>query len=247
MAWISEEENPNWRESLLEAAIDRIDQGLPLLYMNGEWNLLVGYVEGGTAFICKPYAGGQSGYEEMPKPGGFVGEGWFVSVLGENGRPADRRECIIWSLQKAVELAHMKDIKGEEKLCGFAAYENWIDGLERARDDVSLHGNAFCYSQLLTSREAASEYLRGIAGEFGAEVADHLRTAADGYARIASRLWEGRNCVKHPWEESWTPENRAKEGEVMRQNLADERAAISRLEAALHALGEGVPHPEGNS
>ena len=33
-----------------------------------------------------------------------------------------------------------------------------------------------------------------------------------------------RDCVAHPWRESWTPGNRAVEADIMRQNLADEQA-----------------------
>ena len=97
----SDEENPGWRQQLHDAAVESIGRGMPLFYMNGEWNLLVGYLEDATGFICKPYAGDQPGYQEMVTPGGFLGDIWFASVLRSRGEPADRRESVVRSLQTA--------------------------------------------------------------------------------------------------------------------------------------------------
>jgi|APSaa5957512576_1039674.scaffolds.fasta_scaffold245810_1 hypothetical protein len=62
-----------------------------------------------------------------------------------------------------------------------------------------------------------------------------ILAAADRYGAIAQRLDAGKNCVIWPWEETWTPENRAMGVGLMRQNLADGRMAIAQLEAALRA------------
>lgn len=228
-----------WGPRLLELAREAVTAGLPLLYMNGEWNLLVGYLDDGSAFVCKPYAGGPGGYEEMFRPGGFVGEAWFVSRFARRGAPAARRQSVVWSLRKAVELAHTPASDDGDEASGFTAYEDWIAGLEVAREDVSLHGNAFSYSQLLTSRDAAAAYLHGIADELGPGAQPHLREAAERYADVAARLWEGRSCVEHPWDVSWTPENRSLQAELMRQSLADERLAVAGLEATLEILEAG--------
>ena len=123
---VNAEKNPDWREELLEAARESIGQGLPLFYMNGEWNLLVGYRENGSAFVCKAYAGGKAQYEDMETPGGFVGEAWFASVLREAGNPAPRRESILQSLRGAIDLATKPAEKGGERCYGFGAYETWI-------------------------------------------------------------------------------------------------------------------------
>ena len=168
---LSSEKNPGWREQLHRAAVESIGRGVPLFYMNGEWNLLVGYREDGTAFICKPYAGGEPGYQDMATPGGFVGEAWFASVLRSTSEPAPRRDSVLWSLRKAVELAAKPAEKNGERLYGFAAYATWIAAIEDNREDASKHGNAFSYSQLLTSRRAAAEYLRQVADELGGDAA----------------------------------------------------------------------------
>lgn len=233
-----DEENPDWREELLAACRESIDRGLPLFYMNGEWNLIVGYREDGSAFICKAYAGDDPGYQESATPTGFVGEAWFASTFERAGEPADRWESVVRSLQTAVELARRPAEEDGNRLYGFAAYEGWLSAVEEDRDDVSLHGNAFSYSQLLTSREAAAEYLRGIAEQSGGQAAEHLHAAADRYRSIFERMWDGQDCVAWPWDENWTPENRAIEAQIMRDNLADERAAIAQIEKALAAVGK---------
>ncbi|MFO7956157.1 MAG: M56 family metallopeptidase [Candidatus Brocadiia bacterium] len=236
----SDEENPDWREELREAAAESIGRGVPLFYMNGEWNLLVGYREDGGAFICKPYDGSEKGYKESETPTGFVGEAWFASVLRPAGQPADRRESVIRSLRTAVELANRGSEKDGERLFGFEAYGAWIAALEEDREDAWKHGNAFSYSQVLTSRQAAAAYLRRVADELGGDAAGHLRAAADRYAAIARRLEEGKDCVMWPWEEKWTVKNRAKEADLLRRSQADERAAVAEIAAALKAEGVQV-------
>ena len=99
-----------------------------------------------------------------------------------------------------------------------------------------MHGNAFSYSQLLTSRRSAADYLRRVADELGRDAAPHLQSAADRYERIARRLDEARDCVKHPWDKSWTPENRAKQSAILRESLEDERAAVDEIRKALETL-----------
>jgi RNA polymerase sigma factor (sigma-70 family) len=233
----SDEKNPGWREQLMGVCRESIDRGLPLFYMNGEWNLIVGYYEDGGAFICKAYAGDEAGYQESPTPTGFVGDAWFACKFERAGEPADRRESAVWSLRKAVSLARMAPEDNGYRLFGFDAYDAWISAVEKNREGASLHGNAFSYSQLLTSREAAAHYLRAVAEEFGGEAGERLHTAADGYLAIYQRLWDGQSCVMWPWEENWTPENRAVEAQILRECLAEERRAVSEIEAALIALG----------
>ena len=233
---LNDEKNPGWREELRRAAAESIGRGMPLLYMNGEWNLLVGYREDGTAFICKPYDGGDPGYKESESPGGFVGEAWFASVLRSAGQPAPRRDSVLRSLRLAVELAEKSAEGGGKRLYGSAAYAAWIAALEEDREDASKHGNAFSYTQLLTSRRAAAKYLRQVADEMDGDAAGRLRAAADRYEAIARRLDAGKACVKHPWDESWTPENRAKEVSILRDSLADERAAVAEIEKALESV-----------
>ena len=64
-----------------------------------------------------------------------------------------------------------------------------------------------------------------------------MAKASRSYRSVMERLLAGRDCVAHPWKESWTPENRAVEADIMRRNLADEKVAIAAIEEVLTAIG----------
>ena len=59
--------------------------------------------------------------------------------------------------------------------------------------------------------------------------------AAAHYDRIAARLQEGEACADFPWDKTFTPENRRLEAGILKQSLADERAAITEIERALES------------
>ncbi len=222
--------------SLAQAVVASINASLPVIYMDGEHSLIVGYRDNGASYICQPYAGQRDCYLEMECPRGMLGEAWSATVL-QRTEPMDRREAIIMSLRAAIVMAETPAF-GEGRSDGFAAYESWIGGLRNPPEEVNLHANAYCYAILLTSRQAAADYLWTIADELDGDVAEHLRRAADRYANVAARMYDGRGCVEYPWDENWTPENRAIEADIMTANLADERVAISEIKQALTAMGE---------
>ena len=213
------------------AIVESIDRGVPALYMNGEFNLIVGYVDGGETWICQPYAGG-AGYKRMERLEGFLGPAWWVNVLHDDKEAPPRRLALLDSIRAAVRLAKTPSF-AEGSSNGFAAYEAWAEDLESPPAEPNLHANAYVYSILLSSRAAAGEYLRALAGEFDGQAAGRLTAAGAQYDRVARRMLDGRACVAQPWEESWTPENRSAEAEIMRENLADERVAIAELERFL--------------
>ena len=222
---------------LREVVVERINAGLPVLYMDGEFSLIVGYRDGGDSFICKPYDGRSPGYAEMDFPAGFLEPAWHALAPRKTGEPMDRREAIGESLRMAVAFAETSPSE-KDMAFGFIAYEWWIDGLRNPPDDVNVHANAYGYVILMTSRQAAADYLKLIAGEFDQDTAKHLLAAADRYAAIAKRMYDGRHCADYPWDESWTPDNRALEADIMAANLADERVAIDEIKAALAAMDD---------
>ncbi|MHC4985524.1 MAG: hypothetical protein ACYTFO_05140, partial [Planctomycetota bacterium] len=222
---------------LREVVVERINAGLPVLYMDGEFSLIVGYRDGANRFICKPYAGGPPAYTEQEFPTGFLEPAWYALAPRKTAEPMDRREAIVESLRMAVAFAETP-LSEEDVAYGFAAYEWWIDGLLHPPDDVNVHANAYGYVILMTSRQAAADYLKLITGEFDEDTAEHLLAAADKYAAVAARMYDARHGVGYPWDEYWTPENRAIEAAVMAANLADERVAIEAIKAALAAMGD---------
>jgi len=233
---LNEEKNPGGTAKARKAIVESIDRGLPVMYMDGERSLVVGYREGGKTFICMPYAGNKDGYKEMPKLRGMIGDAWFVEVLRRDGKALVRRDAVWESLRTAVSLG--RNPKLDEGLRGgLGAYETWIRKLKNPPEKANLHGHAYVTSILLTSRRAAADYLRQIAEEFDPDTAEHLWAAADRYERVSKRLWDNRGLMKHPWEKSWTSENRGKEAQMMLQNLTDERVAIAEIEQAFAAEG----------
>jgi hypothetical protein len=216
-----------------EAIVASIDRGVPALYMDGEFSLVVGYGDGGQTWICKAYPGGKA-YRQMTQLEGMLEKAWWVNVI-HLGAESPRPQVVRESLETVVELARTPSF-GEGTLNGFAAYEAWADDLETLQDRPNLHANAYVYAILLTSRAAAAEYLRAISAEVAGEAAGRLRSAAERYATVSRRLLDGRSCIAQPWEESWTPVNRAREAEIMRANLEDERVAVGELQQALAVL-----------
>ena len=237
MIGLSEGKDPQGVARLREVVVERINAGLPVLYMDGEFSLIVGYRDGGDSFICKPYDGRSPGYAEMDFPAGFLEPAWYALAPRKIAEPVSRREAIVESLRMAVAFAETPPSK-EDMAFGFVAYEWWIEGLRNPPDDVNVHANAYGYVIQMTSRQAAADYLKLIVGEFDEDTAKHLLAAADGYAAVAKRMYDARHCVDHPWDESWTPENRAIEADIMAANLADERVAIDEIKAALAAMGD---------
>lgn len=223
-------------EDARRAIVESIDRGMPALYMNGEFNLIVGHVDGGKRWICQPYAGG-AGYKRMERLEGFLGPAWWVNVLHDDKEAPPRRQALLDSIRAAVRLARTPSFE-EGSFNGFAAYEAWAEDLDSPPEEPNLHANAYVYSILLSSRAAAGEYLRAVAGEFDGGAAGRLTAAGGRYDRVARRMLDGRACVAQPWKESWTPENRAIQADIMRQNLADERVAIGELEQFLAATSD---------
>jgi hypothetical protein len=238
---LNPEETPDWREQLLAAVRESVDNGIPIFYMDGEWGLIVGYREDGSAFLCR-HIGAKLGYQEMERPRGCIGDVWWAAVASPTREPLPREQAVRESLHSAVIGASTVSIGDGDIANGLAAYELWIRVLKEWKDDGARQGNLFNYGQLLTSREAASMYLRGIAGawtgrpdESSQAAGEHLHTAADGYRAIADRLSLAQDCAD--WrKEGWGAEDRATETEVLRDCLADERQAVAEIEAALAAL-----------
>ena len=233
---LDEEENPRGMEMARPAIVASIDDGRPVAYMDGECSLVVGYRDQGQMFICREYAGHKPGYTEMESLRGMLGDAWFIQMFTRTGEKPPWRKSVVKSLETAVMLA--KTPAFGDYASGFAAYEAWIDGLENPPAKPNLHGNYYVYAILLTNRAAAAEYLRDIGSLLGSDAATHLTAAAGRYAAVSARLLAGRACVAHPWDESWTPENRAIQAETMRQNLADERVAVEELEQSLAATSD---------
>jgi RNA polymerase sigma factor (sigma-70 family) len=221
---VNDQYEPDWRTQIVQKMRPAFEQGIPAFGFDSEWYLIAGYAENGSSFQWVPYPSGGK-YREGPKPGG---EPWFYCVMTRTGEPMDRKQAVLRSLRTAVGFANASttEAAGQPMYWGFAAYEVWMDALQNRPQETSANANAFIYTQLLSSRQAAAEYLARYADLFDAATAARLREAAGRYRQIADRLRAGAERIGLSSDGNYTSENRAKEIELLRASLADERAAI---------------------
>ena len=231
---MNEQKNPNAKQRMRETLVASIDRGMPVPYCDGEHSLVVGYRDNGTTFVCMPYAGGSGKCSEFAMPRGMLGDAWFFDVLTKTGEP-DLKAVMRKSWRRAVELARTKE---EDQ--GLNAYGLWARTLRNPPEKkLNLHAYAYCYVILLSSRDAAGQYLRRLAHIFPRPIDLHLLAAADRYGSIGGRLRENMACVMArwgDWESKWTPENRETVAAALDACLQDERLAIAEIEKALQAI-----------
>jgi hypothetical protein len=228
------------------AIVESIDHGVPVQYGNEEDGVIVGYQKNGEEWIClHPYRdGGKKTFVETKWP-------WGITVFTERKKEMpSRRDLAVGALQQAVKMA--KTEESGSYFLGFKAWDNYLQKLraleqadEKTRKD-SMQGNAWIYECLAQYRGAACQYLREVAGEFDAPAAEHLRRAADLYAKMSNDvLRDKEHCVvtiaPHPWAlkegKSWTSEMRQEQIRRLDAALPLEREAVQEIEKALALAG----------
>lgn len=242
----AKESEPETIAAARKAIVESIDRGVPVIWTSEENGLIVGYQEGGKALLMRPYAARKPGYVPMKKwPWGF----W---LLEKRQQPLSRREAALRALKQARELAVTKSYEQGHYLSGFAAYEDWIAGLEdekryEGKTTKELSGtmlaNAHAYYCLIDARASAGIYLKVVAGEFPENARAPLLRAAEIYGRLADTLSPPNRCptvfAPAPWflkeGQSWTQELRREEAGYLRQAVALEREALAEIEKALAA------------
>ena len=245
----SDKNKPQEVKEAREAVVQSINDGHPVLAIDlidvPDWGVIVGYSDDGEKFLCRTYFDKTEEYSRAEKwP-------WVVEVIGKKGKAPDRKESLLRSLRIAIDIANTE--KYEDYASGFSAYESWagdlmddsgFEALDKEKLSSMTHTNAWCYNSLIDAREAAIRYLRSIADEFGKESATHLSDAAGIYEEIVRELREGWKYAPFPWQlkdgKRWTKEMRHAEAEVLKETLALERKAISKLQAALDSAKEAV-------
>lgn len=246
----ADRDNPEGIRNTRERIMHSIDKERPVVAMvrSGDWGLIVGYSDGGTAFHCRSYWDKTQGYsraENWPRPRDWP---WPNMVIGEKRHRPSRKASVTRSLQIAIELAKTSSFHTEqfgEHASGFAAYEIWAQTLldESKRPDLNDCCNNYCYVSLVDAREAAAKYLGTIAGEFEEAATVHLRRAAELYDEITAELKSAREAVPLPaWllkgkrPKPWTDEMQQTQARALQQSLEVEKLAIGELEKALVVL-----------
>jgi hypothetical protein len=227
-----------------QAVVASIERGVPVQYGGEEDGIIVGYQKGGAEWICfHPLREGGTKTFVETRP-------WTIVVFKE---PKDalsaRRELALGALRQAVEMADAEEADGY--YVGFRAWDAYLEklsDLQGADDETkkeSIFGNSWIYECLAQYRDAAAQYLRDVAGEFGDATSDHLFKAANLFDRMANQvLRDEEHCVitvaPMPWSlkdgEAWTDEMRAAQVERLKAALPLEREAIGELRAALDSL-----------
>jgi hypothetical protein len=218
-----------------------IDAGRPVLAGAEESSLVVGYLKAEPVPLVRAYCQKGPGYQPMTKwPWGF-------SVL-EKGETPKRKEVLVRSLSRAVELMDAKEFDGYH--AGFAAYDSWID---RLRDEIILDntseserfamilGNGQTYYCLLDARFSAAIYLESVADELGADVSPRLRRAAGLYRELVKALGGDKSPTEiapMPWmlkqrDRTWTKEMRLDQAERLEKAKELDRLAVEEIRGAL--------------
>jgi len=228
-----------------QAVVESIDRGIPAQYGSEEDGIIVGYQKGGAEWICfhPMREGGTQTFLETAWP-------WGIALFtGRKAELPDRRELALGALEQAVVMAATDEAEGY--YLGQRAWDDYLaklralqDGDEEARQGAML-GNSWIYECLAQYRAAAAHYLRDVAGEFSAESAQHMLSAADLYERMSGQvLQDGEHCLISiaplPWSlgegETWTDEMREEQIRRLEAALPLERQAIHEIESALAAV-----------
>jgi hypothetical protein len=234
------ETDPKNIERARKSVVESIEKGRPAIYQVEEHSLIVGYRDAGRCLVLREYCNtsgpGYTDKEQLP---------WSISVVKDKIRTPDRREEILKSLRRGLEVANTA--KCDNVACGFAAYEAWIQTIERGYGHLSdqqafgwLLGNAYVYESLFNAREAASDYLRSVSEELDEGASDCLLRAADLFARLHKNLHAQWSCAPYPWwlseEKPWTQERKAKERQLLKESLDLDRRAFAEIEDAVAVL-----------
>ena len=232
------------------AIADSITRGIPVIFGSEVSGLVVGYCADGKRIL--------RGYEHHPD--GYVDTddwSWETGIIEPYDLPMDRRQAVVSSLRLALTLARTD--RFGNYLSGFAALEHWTDALlddsrfsRLTKDDwfPIAHGNGYCYPCLWSARLNAERYLREVAPIFDMSIQSKLLELAGLYRKMHEILSQTRpefDCVwsLQPWmlksPENWTSAIRRKESALLREVLAIEREAITRIEAILPLVETAKP------
>ncbi len=227
------------------AVMASIDRGVPVLYGSEEDGVIIGYQKGGDEWLCFDalVQGGQKMIVKKSWP-------WGIGIYtARKAHDPDRRALVIGSLRQAVDMANAQE--ADAYFVGFKAWDKYIEKLkaldaadEKTRND-SMQGNAWIYECLGQYRGCAARYLRGVASEFDAPAAEHLRKAADLYAKMSSEvLVDPKNCpltiAPYPFSlkpgQTWTAEMRQEQVKRLQAALPIERQALAEIGQALASI-----------
>jgi hypothetical protein len=222
-----------------------IDAGVPVLASSEESSLIVGYADGGAVLLRRVVWA-----DPNRPPEEWKGKPWGFQVFRPKPAAArpDRQAVIRNSLKQAVMIATADRFvePGEKSLpydAGTKAMRRWIgelrvDDAAFAKLDPNSFNqqmNAWIYHGLCDARQAASEYLKGIAGEFQGEQKAHILKAAELYGQVHAALAEKCPTEVAPFPSpnvKWGAASRGYQAGLLEKAIPIEEKAIAELKLA---------------
>ena len=164
--------------------------------------------------------------------------GWFNVTVFEAPTEADERATHLMALRNAVALAEgtrfEQAARPQTRPQGLVAYETWSAAFESG--DVVKQPSRHHAKILTWRRELAAEYMRELSGLLP-EAAEPLEAAAADYDREHRALLALSALVDAAHESGeYTGDELARARRLIAEALEADRAAVSRIEAALAIL-----------
>jgi len=243
--------SPEEIAAVRRSVVASLDAGIPVISASEECSIIIGYDEAGAVLF---------GIGPFDKPGSKLnpwrGTPWGFLVLSPREKRPDRAAFIRESISRATTIAKLTE-SGVDPAKPNSGYDAGLPAMKRwsrellddarftALDEKQLRKvcqfNAWIYEGLVDGRRCAALYLQEIAPELPA-AREHLLQAAALYEKEYKLLNADccTNIAPYPFMlkpgETWTEQQRHKQGELLKEAVAIEEQAIAALEQAAAKL-----------
>jgi hypothetical protein len=244
---------PDWdRQAAVRKVVASIDAGLPVMAYNDhlDMGVIYGYEQAGQMLWWNEYFHRGLPYKV---PADQIGplQSYLVSGSKRPAMPPIER------LRASLQLASLNWRRGRDGggipegsyHYGAAGYDLWIDILQRI-DKVDpkdlpgmMHGHYIIFYWLTDARQAAARFLQDHADLLADNLARQMRQTAECCGRLAGDLQRARQEAKlfpqpspQTGPETWTPDRRKKEIELLQDAKQQDAAIIRQLEGVLSSM-----------
>jgi hypothetical protein len=245
------------REPIRAKIVLSIDAQLPVLAYDDtlDMSVIYGYEDEGRVLWFSDYH-----KREMPYKLPLAKLGPMQLYLGERDPELSGAAQLRLALELAVHRwnrgTHDGGVEGRVYFYGPAAYDAWIEALERfdtlSEDEAKqlAHTNGFAsVCGLADARAAGAAFLREHRALVPDEAAGHMQRAAEACTAASKALYGAYNDEKlftMPWVRAvadWTAEQRAREIDVLNEVRAHDERTMAEIEQALAALSASEESP----
>ena len=228
--------------------VKSINAGRPVLGYDKTWNIAVikGYEDGGRTVLVQTYGSPDTQKWTLDELPGFL-------VLFEGfDKPLPPADMLMHSLRIAARNWDrddgLYDYMGKgQYLYGHRAVKQWAEDIGRHDEwtekerELLFFVNWWCFTNLLDSRQAAVEFLRGhldaVSGEKKLALAHVISLYEEEIDLLRPPSFEGKEVFLGPWtgksQADWTPEVRQQEQAFLLQAMKIESAAVSEIKSVI--------------